>query len=170
MDEGGRTMLDLRALLWSVLAMGIALLVIVLIERWWIRRSVASLIAQIRHNTEREMDDRPRLQPESQYVVQVSESILSCTHPDNTIERVAWDDLQRVEILTTDQGPFVPDVFWVLHGSKSGCVVPQGATGERELMERLQRLHGFRNDVVIEAMPSTETRRFTCWEKTGNVE
>lgn len=72
---------------------------------------------------------------------------------------VELEDLQRVEILTTDQGPFRPDVFWVLHGSETSCVGPQGATGERELLDRLQKLPGFRNEAVIKAMPSTENRR-----------
>ena len=76
-----------------------------------------------------------------------------------------WDDLQRVEIVTTDHGPFAPDVFWVLHGLKAGCVIPQGATGEKELLERLQALPGFRYEAVIEAMSSTENRRFLCWER-----
>lgn len=134
-------------------------------NRWWLRYSVHRLIIRIRRDQERGVENRPRLQPESQYVVSLSQSEVSCRHPDGTTEQVAWEDLQRVEILTTDHGPFFPDIFWVLHGSAAGCVVPQGATGEKELLERLQRLPGFRNEAVIEAMPSTDNRRFLCWEK-----
>ena len=123
-----------------------------------------------RRHGDQGVDDQPRLFPESFYVVRFSESDVSCTHPDGTIESVAWDDLQQIEIVTTDHGPFHPDVFWVLHGSMAGCVVPQGATGHRELLERLQRLPGFRNEAVIEAMTSTENRRFLCWEKRGDAE
>jgi hypothetical protein len=114
--------------------------------------------------------DPPLLQPGSRYVVRISESDMSCTHPNGTTESVAWDDLQQVEIVTTDDGPFRPDILWVLHGSNTGCVVPQGATGEPELLGRLQQLRGFRNKDVIEAMTSTENRRFLCWEKTGDAE
>ena len=111
------------------------------------------------------MEYRPSLQPESQYVVRMSESEVSCTHPDGTTESVAWDALQRIEIVTTDTGPFLMDVFWVLDGGDRGCVVPQGATGDRELLGRLQELPGFRNDAVISAMACTNNQRFLVWEK-----
>jgi hypothetical protein len=124
----------------------------------------------VQSDHERGEDDRPRLQPESQYVVRFSGSEVSCTHPDGTSGTVAWDDLRRVEIVTTDEGPFLTDVFWVMHGSEAGCVVPQGATGERALLERLQQLPGFRNEAVIEAMSSTDNRRFLCWERMGSGE
>jgi hypothetical protein len=114
--------------------------------------------------------DQPRLQPESQYVVRISEFDVSCARPDGNTESVAWDDLRQVEVVTTDQGPFRPDVFWVLHGSSTGCVVPQGATGEPELLVRLQQLPGFRNRAVIDAMCSADNRRFLCWEKAGGAE
>ena len=61
----------------------------------------------------------------------------------------------------------VADVFWVLHGLNRGCAIPQGATGEKELLERLQKLPNFDNGAVIEAMGCTSDRRFLCWEKRG---
>ena len=73
-------------------------------------------------------------------------------------------------VVTTDKGPSHPDVFWVLHGSDTGCVVPQGATGEPMFLERLQQLPGFRNNAVIEAMCSADNRRFLCWEKASGGE
>lgn len=74
-----------------------------------------------------------------------------------------WDDLQAVEVLTTDEGPFLPDQFWVLHGSTQGFVIPWGATGERELLRRLQELPGFRNEAIVEASSLTENNRLLCW-------
>lgn len=107
------------------------------------------------------------LLPESRYVVELSDIGIRCTHPNGSVESVDWADLQMVEILTTSDGPFAPDVFWLLHGSRSGCLIPQGATGELGLFDWLQKLPGFRNEAVIEAMPSTEDRRFLCWEREG---
>lgn len=66
-----------------------------------------------------------------------------------------WKHIQKIEIITTDDGPLAPDVFWLLHGTHSGCVIPQGATGESELLEWLQALPGFDNGALIEAMGST---------------
>ena len=107
----------------------------------------------------------PGVPSEQLTIVQLSDSGVSCTRPGGLREEVDWSDLQRVEIMTTDTGPYLTDVFWVLHGTRSGCVVPQGASGEKELVERLQALPGFRNQAVIEAMSCTQNQSFLCWEK-----
>lgn len=107
-----------------------------------------------------------KLIPESLYIVEVSDAGVSCSRPDQKVESVAWDDLQCVEIVNTDEGPFFPDVFWVLHGSESGCVIPQGATGEEQLLERLQKLPGFDNEALIKAMSVTTNKRSLCWRRT----
>ena len=107
------------------------------------------------------------LDPESRFVVRVTDTDVACERPDGKTERVTWSDLQRVEVLTTSDGPMAPDVFWLLHGTDGGCAVPQGATGDSELLERLQRLPGFDNATFIEAMGSTSERRFLCWQRAA---
>ena len=83
--------------------------------------------------------------------------------PDGGSERVRWEDLREVVIVTTDEGPFVDDVFWMLVGDHGGCAVPSESPGFEALMGRLQRLPGFDNDAVIRAMMSTENASFVCW-------
>lgn len=61
--------------------------------------------------------------------------------------------------MTTSEGPFVYDVFWVPAGEHAGCMVPSEAEGCRKLLERLQRLPAFDNDAAIEAMSRTVDRR-----------
>lgn len=80
---------------------------------------------------------------------------------------VAWRDLVAVEFVTTDEGPFSEDVFLVLHDGGPGFVVPQGAEDFGALLERLQKLPGFENRAVIDAMGSTENARFPCWSRPG---
>lgn len=126
----------------------------------WLRWRVSRVAAQAL-----DREPRARLEPESRFVVRLSDSGVVCERPDGTVERVGWADLQKVEIVTTGQGPFAPDVFWVLHGTHGGCAIPQGATGDRQLLERLQALPGFDNNAVIEAMSSTSDRRFLCWQR-----
>ena len=99
---------------------------------------------------------RARLEPESRFVVRLSDSEIACERPDGTVERVGWADLRKVEVVTTDDGP-----------TAGGCAVPQGATGESQLLERLQTLPGFDSEAVIEAMASTSNRRFLCWQRTA---
>jgi hypothetical protein len=115
----------------------------------------------------RARDSRLTGSPESRFVVRLSDTEVACERPDGKVERVGWADLQKVEVVTTGDGPFAPDVFWVLHGTDGGCAVPQGATGDSPLLERLQRLPGFDNRAFIEAMSSATDRRFLCWQKAA---
>ncbi len=131
--------------------------------KWWIWRFMQRL-------KQKGPDSKQSsgLIPKSLYIVQISETDVSCTNPNGKIEKVDWDDLISVEIITTDDGPFLPDVFWFLNGSKTGCVIPGGATGEMDLLHRLQELPGFRNEAVIKAGPSAGNARFLCWQKETN--
>jgi hypothetical protein len=87
---------------------------------------------------------------------------------DGRTESISWDELQEVVIVTTDEGPFVDDVFWVLTGAEKGCAVPSEAEGAQALLSRLQTLPGFRNEAVILAMSSAVNARFPCWRR-GDV-
>lgn len=87
------------------------------------------------------------------------------TLPDGRTESVRWDDLTAVVVETTDQGPFVDDVVWILAGTDSGCLVPSETPGMGALLERLARLPGFDNEAVIAAMGSTENAVFPCWRR-----
>ena len=85
---------------------------------------------------------------------------------DGKVEQVAWKDLVEVQIVTTDQGPWVDDVFYLLIGADgTGCVVPQEDPASAALLTRLQALPDFDNDKVIEAMSCSENARFVCWKK-----
>ena len=91
------------------------------------------------------------------------------TLADGKSEVVTWEDLKTITIVTTDQGPFVDDVFWVLAGSVSGCVLPSEAQGMKELLSRLQALPGFDNKAVISAMSSAQNAKFVCWSRSGGL-
>ena len=80
-------------------------------------------------------------------------------------ESIQWDRLVKVEIMTTDDGPFSEDVFWVLREPDRGCVIPSGIPEAEVLTEKLQALPGFDNQAMISAMGSTENARFVVWQK-----
>lgn len=89
---------------------------------------------------------------------------------DGRCESIRWDELVKVELLTTDAGPAADDVFWVLHGADGkGCVLPSDAGGPGALLERLQRLPGFDHAAVIQAMSSAADARFPVWERPPGV-
>lgn len=79
-------------------------------------------------------------------------------------EKHLFEDLCKVTIITTDQGPFEDDVFWLML-FKSIIMIPQGCHGEDKLLEVLQNFPGFDNEQVIEAMSCSENRSFLVWEK-----
>jgi len=123
-------------------------------------RAAAKLLAQTSDAP------RARLDPESRFVIHMTDSDVSCHRPDGVVETDRWDELQQVQVLTTSDGPFAPDCFWLLIGpGTTGCCIPQGATGDAELLDRLQKLPGFDNPAFIEAMGSTQEAIFTCWQR-----
>ncbi|MCS7015099.1 MAG: hypothetical protein NZM42_03130 [Gemmatales bacterium] len=156
---------------WLVLAAYLLLLaLLILTRRWWTIGDVRGLPDQGQGDQERVGTKHPQAQRQSRFLVKLSESGVCCVYPDGTSRSVAWYDLQRVEIVTTDSGPFGPDVLFVLHGSSTKCIVSQGVEGETQLLERLQQLPGFRNEAVIEAMCCPENQRFLCWERAASVD
>ena len=103
-------------------------------------------------------------------VVEFDDLSITCRRPSGLVETVQWSDLEAVIIQTTDQGPLLDDVFWILVGKKSGCVVPSEARGSNELLTRLQDLPGFDNRLFIEAMKCTENEKFVCWRRDAASE
>jgi hypothetical protein len=88
--------------------------------------------------------------------------------PDGWEEGIRWDELEHVTIVTTDEGPFLDDVFFHLEGAggRERCVVPSETEGMDRLLYRFQQLPGFDNDAVISAMTSTENATFRAWTRT----
>ncbi len=84
---------------------------------------------------------------------------------ERIVEQVRWDQLVRISIVTTDDGPGAEDFFWLLHaGDGTGCLVPHGQACELDLLARLQRLPRFDNSAVIRASGSASREQFLCWE------
>ena len=101
--------------------------------------------------------------PSHRYVVSFDDDCVTGRRPDGVVESVKWSDLQAVVIVTTDLGPYVDDVFWVLVGKEVGCIVPSEAEGIDLLLRRLQQLPRFDHEAVVAAMTSTQNARFLCW-------
>jgi hypothetical protein len=80
-------------------------------------------------------------------------------------EAVRWDDVERIMIVTTDDGPWSEDVFWLFIGRNgSGCAVPGGVVGDA-LFDRLKRLPGVDYEAVITAMGSAVHASFEVWTR-----
>ncbi len=99
--------------------------------------------------------------------VEIVGQIITFHHPDGELQQVAIEDLTEVGVLTTDEGPFAEDVYFVLLGAKAnqGCAIPQGVTGAEDLLMLLQTIPGFKNEALIEAMGCTANNKFLLWKK-----
>lgn len=102
---------------------------------------------------------------EASVLVEDNGEEITSTYPDGTVQRINWNAVETVEIHTNDSGPWGADVWWLLRSSNTSCSYPQGATGEIELISKLQTLPGFNNREFIEAMGCTSNRKFVCWQK-----
>ena len=82
-------------------------------------------------------------------------------------ERVLWEELARVEIVTTDQGPWSEDFFFLLEGGDgAGVAVSNALAVKHGLVAILQRrLAGLDSRAIIEASGSARARRFLVWRK-----
>jgi hypothetical protein len=82
-----------------------------------------------------------------------------------TSEGVRWDELLRVQIITTDEGPFVDDVYWLFLGpDEKGCVVENAHIDDR-VLSRIAKLPNVDYAAVIMAMGSAENASFLVWSR-----
>jgi hypothetical protein len=82
-------------------------------------------------------------------------------------ERIRWDDVDEIRVITTDSGPFAEDVFFLLVDvDKKGCLVPHYAAVRHKLLEQLQsRFEGLDDAAIVKAMASTSNADFLVWKK-----
>jgi hypothetical protein len=89
---------------------------------------------------------------------------------DGKVESARWSELSEIWIVTTADGPFADDMFWVLRErSGGGCVVPSQATGAKAIVDRLEKLPGFDFEQMILAMASTGDAKFVVWRAPSSA-
>jgi hypothetical protein len=96
--------------------------------------------------------------------VEVSDDGVRRVLGDGRVFELSRDDLGEVRVITTVDGPFAGDVFFVLAAADGArdVEVPQAqATGE--FLEWLQRLPGFDNAAFTRAMHSVVEDEFVLW-------
>jgi len=83
---------------------------------------------------------------------------------------VSVDAITRVEIITTDDGPHMPDVFWTLfHKDGPALSIPSNAEGADQLLNAFAALPGFDYKAVVRAMGSTLPSTFLIWKSPDSV-
>lgn len=105
-----------------------------------------------------------RLFPETKWHIRLSESELAVSSPHGDCT-IAWSQLDRIVVRTTATGPFTPDFFIHLIAGDRECMIPAGAHGSEELIERILALPGFDHEAFIAANGSTQSALFPCWTR-----
>jgi len=110
---------------------------------------------------------RGRLPPESKWAVVVNDGTIAVTDDHGETSVLAKADMSGVAVETNDSGPRGTDFWWHLFGADgpAACIVPQGATGESELIAYLRALPGFDQNAVTDAMRSTNNASFAVWQR-----
>ncbi|MBD3188919.1 hypothetical protein GF325_18980 [Candidatus Bathyarchaeota archaeon] len=84
---------------------------------------------------------------------------------DGEIVEVRYDDITSIRIETTNQGPFLPDCFWIVETERVTITLENDDPSFTMLLPKLQDLPGFNNKAVILAMGSVDHAGFLVWEK-----
>lgn len=129
------------------------------------RRVAKKIDAQIaaRMQAMRDGTHVPEPRPPSRWRVQLDGDTLLYADGGHEM-RAPLATLTRVRVLTNDQGPFAPDVFWALEFADSpAMLIPQEGDGTGELLDRLTALPGFDHARFIASQASAEVAEFECW-------
>lgn len=110
---------------------------------------------------------KPPTHPEHAWRVWNSNLALHCAYRAEE-KTVGWDALTEIAIVTTDEGPLLPDVFWRFRSGTEELVFPQMALGEQEIVDRAMKLPGFDFDASSRAMSSAVNAEFVVWKKNAD--
>ena len=89
--------------------------------------------------------------------------------PTDTARALRRTDLSAVLVETHVTGERVTDVWWLLYGraGEPALRAPQGASGEKELVDWLMSLPGFDVDALTRAMRFRGNATFELWRARG---
>ena len=103
--------------------------------------------------------------PEDEYIITITDEAVKVEHPRRETEAILWDDIEVIELINTDDGPFVPDVWLALIGKNSGCLIPQGTKGFETVYDIVSKYENFNFENFIKSMSCTANEEFLLWKK-----
>lgn len=98
--------------------------------------------------------------------ITITEEEIICKFSSGQVDHIRWNNVAKVQVLTTDEGPYVCDVFYILTDTAGkGVAIPQDKPESGTIIEKITRWPGFQHEEMVLAMGSTEVKWFTVWEK-----
>jgi len=102
---------------------------------------------------------------ESVWTVKVDQDSITSRDYQGKIVEIDIKNIVEIKIITNDSGRGGTDLWWLIKDKEKSMNVPGGATGEEAMLDRLQKIDGFNNKEVINAMSSVENKEFTLLKK-----
>lgn len=82
------------------------------------------------------------------------------------IYKLNLDDIKKISVITTDQGPFIEDMFVYIEIPDNNFFVVESEMPEFNfLFTVFESIGGFDYDKFIKATSSTDNAEFICYEK-----
>ena len=105
----------------------------------------------------------------SAFSITITSEYVQIDHPKRKPERICWDDIVEIWIITTDDGPFLPDVWLALCGTNSGCLIPDEDHDDyMKVYDIVSKYEGFDFQNVVNAASCAINNRFLVWRKKGS--
>lgn len=103
---------------------------------------------------------------EEDWQVSISAGVLKIRGPKENIYETKLDLVKGIAIQTTDSGPLDSDVIWLISTGDSIIKFPMGAQGESKVLNEFQKMDGFDNKQLIDAMGSAENNIFILLDRS----
>lgn len=108
------------------------------------------------------------VQKSAQERVQFTDSGMHITQGNGRELDIAYRDVEQIDIITTDQGPWQEDVWWCFYltGEEKPVYLPQGIKGEDQILLVLEKhFAGIDFQTFIMAMGSADNAVFNLWRR-----
>lgn len=92
--------------------------------------------------------------------------------PDEPPKEIPWESVEKIEIITTDEGPWQEDLWWVFFilDTDEPLLIPNGAKGIDAIFNILEdKFKNIDMEATAKAMCSCTNARFYLWKSdNGN--
>jgi len=110
----------------------------------------------------------PKPNAESEYRLLITNDDVACEHPKRPREAIRWENVERIWLVTTSDGPRLPDHWLLLEGEHGGCSFPTEAVGFDAIWDELKRqFAGFDYGPLIRG--GTDDARYLCWDRQSSA-
>lgn len=112
--------------------------------------AIVLVILRLIYNPDEEITESEEEVEPFQVVITPEE--LACEHPRREREAVPWGEIHEIVLITTTEGPFIPDMWLIFVGDGTGCSIPMEADGCHQLWEEIEtRFPGFDFQAITDA-------------------